>query len=188
MCLFVDIHLRRNATISNKKTSPIFDDSEFSIDLPPVSSPDTRKDILALHRRHKEFFGEDGPEMKRIQDSYQQAHQASLLIEQRKISLSDAEELLSAFRLKASFFPFVNIPEDATIPSLSKASPFLLLAILTIASIKDPQLFHQMDHEFRRVLSSKVIVEGQKSLDFLQGLLVYIAWCVDNRAELRISS
>lgn len=33
-----------------------------------------------------------------------------------------------------------------------------------------------MDHEFRRVLSLKVIVEGQKSLDYLQGLLIYLAW------------
>ncbi|EHK99854.1 hypothetical protein M7I_4256 [Glarea lozoyensis 74030] len=33
-----------------------------------------------------------------------------------------------------------------------------------------------MEHEFKRVLSGKIIVEGKKSLDFLQGLLVYIAW------------
>jgi hypothetical protein len=50
------------------------------------------------------------------------------------------------------------------------------LAILTTASREDPQLYCQMNHEFRRVLSSKIIMEGRKSLDFLQGLLVYIAW------------
>jgi hypothetical protein len=132
--------------------------------------------MLALYRRHKEFFGEDGPpEIRQTHDS-QQLQASSSLIEQRKITLSDGEELLSAFRLKAPFFPFVDIPSDATVPSLSKSSPFLLLAILTSASIKDPHLYHQMDHEFRRVLSSKVIVDGQKSLDFLQGMLVYIAW------------
>lgn len=163
---------------ANTKDShtPIFNDTEFSIDLPPVSSPDTRKDLLALHRRHKEFLGEDGPQETRRPHDSQQPQASSIVIEQRKISLSDGEELLSIFRLKAPFFPFVNIAEDATVPSLSKSSPFLLLAILTSAAIKDPPLYHQMDHEFRRVLSSKVIVEGQKSLDFLQGMLVYIAW------------
>ena len=98
------------------------------------------------------------------------------LIEQRKVDRKQAEQLLLSFRSKAPFFPFVHIPPEATVPSLSRKSPFLLLAILTVASSPDPKLHHQMDHEFRRILSSKVIVEGQKSLDYLQGLLVYIAW------------
>ncbi|TVY94479.1 hypothetical protein LAWI1_G001210 [Lachnellula willkommii] len=168
-------HRAKSSTIPNKNHSPIFDDSEFSINLPPVLPPDTQKDLLALHRRHKEFFGEDGPpETRRIHD-IEQDQAAASLIEQRRISLRDGEELLSSFRLMAPCFPFVQIPQNATVPSLSKSSPFLLMAILTSASIKDPPLYHQMDHEFRRVLSSKVIVEGQKSLDFLLGLLVYIA-------------
>jgi hypothetical protein len=54
----------------------------------------------------------------------------------------------------------------------------LLLAILTTASMRDPPLYHQIDHEFKRILSTKVIVEGHKSLDFVQGILVYVAWCV----------
>lgn len=106
--------------------------------------PDTQKDLLALHRRHKEFFGEDGPpETRRIHD-IEQDQAAASLIEQRRISLRDGEELLSSFRLMAPCFPFVQIPQDATVPSLSKSSPFLLLAILTSASIKDPPLYHQM--------------------------------------------
>lgn len=40
----------------------------------------------------------------------------------------------------------------------------------------NPPLRHQLDHELRKVLSEKLIVDGQKSLDFLQGLLVYLAW------------
>jgi len=42
----------------------------------------------------------------------------------------------------------------------------------------NPPLRHQLDHEFRKILSSKLIVEGRKSLDFLQGLLIYLAWLV----------
>jgi hypothetical protein len=70
----------------------------------------------------------------------------------------------------------VDIPPDATVPQLSRTSPFLLLAIMNSAAIDDPHLYHQIEHEFKRVLSGKIIVEGKKSLDFLQGLLVYIAW------------
>ena len=98
------------------------------------------------------------------------------IIEHRKVTLEQAEQLLSSFRRMAPHFPFVQIPEDATVPSLSRMSPFLLLAILTTASLRDPPLHHQMDFEFKRILSTKVIVEGRKSLDFVQGILVYVAW------------
>jgi hypothetical protein len=102
--------------------------------------------------------------------------QRPTIIERRKITLDEAEKLLSSFRRRAPYFPFVQIPADATVPSLSRTSPFLLLAILTTASIRDPALCHQMDHEFKRILSTKVIIEGRKALDFLQGILVYVAW------------
>jgi hypothetical protein len=98
------------------------------------------------------------------------------VIERRKVTLDQAEKLLSSFRLMAPYFPFVQIPDDATVPSLSRASPFLLLAILTSASIREPSLYHQLDYEFKRILSTKVIVEGRKSLDFVQGILVHVAW------------
>ncbi|KAH6712351.1 hypothetical protein BKA61DRAFT_485453 [Leptodontidium sp. MPI-SDFR-AT-0119] len=99
-----------------------------------------------------------------------------IVVEKRKVTLKQAEDLLLTYRAKASFFPFVKVAPEATVPSLSRTSPFLLLAILTSASIQDPLLHHQIDHEFKRVLSSKVLLQGQRSLDFLQGLLVYIAW------------
>jgi hypothetical protein len=92
--------------------------------------------------------------------------------------LQDAERLLAVFRHKAPLFPFVTIPEEMTVSSLSRTSPFLLLAILTVASGMNTPLNYQMDQEFRRILSAKVVVEGQKSLDFLQGILLYIAWYV----------
>lgn len=91
------------------------------------------------------------------------------------MTLEQAEGLLSSWKRNAGLFPFIKIPPEATVPLLAKKSPFLLLAILTSASAKDPLLFHQMNHEFRRVLSIKVIFEGKKSLEYLQGLLIYIA-------------
>lgn len=97
-------------------------------------------------------------------------------INQRKLTLKEAEELLLAFRGKSSLFPFVVLQPEATVPFLARHSPFLLLAILAASATSDPMLRRQLDHEFKRILSAKVIVGGQKSLDFLQGLIVYIAW------------
>ncbi|CZR61408.1 uncharacterized protein PAC_11304 [Phialocephala subalpina] len=157
--------------------TPISAHSEFSLNLPTVSSPDTRKDVVAIHDHHKEFFGDDVPaEMGHLHSSEESHQSQQSFIEQRKLSLGEAEELLSLYKKRASSFPFVHITANATVPSLARTSPFLLLAILTSASIGDLSLYHQINHEFRRVLSSKVIVEGRKSLDYLQGLLVYIAW------------
>lgn len=150
-------------------------DPEFSLDLPAVTAPDSGADIEELFEHHKTFFADD--EAKDGCGHPPEKPRARMpLIEQRKVDRKQAEQLLLAFRSKAPFFPFVHIPPEATIPSLSRSSPFLLLAILTVTSFPDPKLHHQMDHEFRRILSGKVIIEGQKSLDFLQGMLVYIAW------------
>jgi hypothetical protein len=96
----------------------------------------------------------------------------------RNITIDQAEELLQGFHRMKHFFPFIVVPEEATIKSLSRNSPFLLLAMFCAASAKDIQLVHHLDHEFKRVLSEKIICEGRRSLDFLQGLLVYVAWLV----------
>jgi hypothetical protein len=154
-----------------KNITPRVDNPEFSINLPSVSSSNSLKDVQELYDHHKQFFGEDDP-------AFEAAASDDLpnLIDQRKLSLKEAELLLSAFREKALMFPFVVVPPEATVPSLARHSPFQLLAILTAASNSDPLLRRQLDHEFRRILSSKVILGGQKSLDYLQGLLVYIAW------------
>lgn len=144
------------------------------MNLPTVSSPNTRKDVVAIHDHHQEFFGDEVAAELEHRHSSEESRQS--FIEQRKLTLGEAEELLSLYRKRAFSFPFVYIPAEATVPSLARTSPFLLLAILTSASIRDLSLYHQINHEFRRVLSSKVIVEGRKSLDYLQGLLVYIAW------------
>jgi hypothetical protein len=100
------------------------------------------------------------------------------VIDQRNLSIDRAEELLRSFRYMSSYFPFVIVHPMATVQSLSRTSLFLLLAILASDSTADFQLHHQLDHEFKRVLSAKVVIEGQKSLDFLQGLLAYTAWLV----------
>lgn len=172
---------RRTTSIpdkAEKPQAPIFSD-EFSLTLPSITTTDNREGLVSLHKRHQALFNDQNPdESKQATEGSEIPPSTPLSMERRQISLGEAEDLLSSFRSKSGFFPYVDIPEEATVPSLSRKSPFLLLAILTSSSIRYPKLYPQIDHEFRRVLSSKVIVEGKKSLDFLQGLLIYIAWWV----------
>jgi hypothetical protein len=128
-------------------------DSDFSINLPTVTALDSGADVEELFEHHKAFFADD-EEKDQLCGSTDRPRTHMPLIEQRKVDRKEAEQLLLAFRSKAPFFPFVHIPSEATVPSLSRNSPFLLLAILTVASFPDPKLHHQMDHEFRRVQRS----------------------------------
>ena len=164
---------------------------EFLMDLPALSLDDSSKDIEALHDHHKHYFEAQEVLTTHTPDQSIQTTQPSphgekaaalavppSVVKHRKLSLSDAGKLLDSFHKRAPYFPFVTIPEDATVQSLSRKSPFLLLSIFTVASQSDQKLYQQIDHEYRRILSMKVIVAGEKSLDFLQGILVYIAWYV----------
>ena len=87
-----------------------------------------------------------------------------------------ATALLSIFRNMSIYFPFVLLPTEYNIESLSEERPFLFLAMMATASSEDKPLQEILDRELRTMLSTKVILEGEKSIDLLQGLLVYLAW------------
>jgi len=179
---------------ANLRTDIVLEEENFSDvyikikRLPPLNS---RENVSQMYMHHQEVFQKLLPTENQntfpiTPDTTVQTPQSTqndeAALEQgpthRNITIDQAEELLRQFHSIKNFFPFVVIPEEATIKSLSRNSPFLLLAMLCAASAKDIQLVHHLDHEFRRVLSEKIICEGRKSLDFLQGLLVYIAWLV----------
>ena len=98
------------------------------------------------------------------------------LIDRGILDMDKCEQLLNLFRDTTSYFPFVLIDSRSTVQSMTQDHPFLLLAILTTASSADKRLQTMLDHEFRVSLSQKVVLDGEKSLDMLQGLLVYLAW------------
>ncbi|TGO35324.1 hypothetical protein BHYA_0162g00120 [Botrytis hyacinthi] len=149
-------------------------DEEYSLDLPTTVYHDSVKDTEILRNHHERVFKQDKSRSPTpLKDALPVP---SKYISGRKLTLSQATHLLDSYIPKLPFFPFVTLPANPTIRTLSHQSPFLLLAILTTAATPHPYLHHQLDQEFRRVLSLKLIVESQKSLDYLLGLLVYIAW------------
>ncbi|MCJ1284003.1 hypothetical protein MMC26_003334 [Xylographa opegraphella] len=87
-----------------------------------------------------------------------------------------AELLLNEFREMTPFFPFVPLSATITALSMSSRRPLLLLAILMTTSFGDRQLQVILEEQYRQELSKKVFMKGQKSLDHLQSILVYLAW------------
>lgn len=88
----------------------------------------------------------------------------------------EAEELLRVYRVASQDFPFVYISPEETLDTLRHDKPFLLLSIMTMSSQRARSLQVLLEKELRETLASKVIIEGELSLDVLQGLMIYLAW------------
>ncbi|KAI9744177.1 MAG: hypothetical protein M1818_002329 [Claussenomyces sp. TS43310] len=79
----------------------------------------------------------------------------------------------------SSNFPFVLLDPQEPLHVLRQNRPFLLLAVLALTSNVNIRLQETIERELRETLSREVIMNGQKSLDLLQGILVYVA-CRDD--------
>lgn len=106
------------------------------------------------------------------------------LFERCILTVEQAESLFKLFRSMSDYFPFMILPSNATFQSNAQKKPFMFLAAITAASVGKKSLQRTLDKEFRNVLSQKVILDGEKSIDLLQGLLVYLAWFVMPLAQL----
>ncbi|KAK8102785.1 hypothetical protein PG984_015931, partial [Apiospora sp. TS-2023a] len=94
-----------------------------------------------------------------------------------QFNLDSAQKLLNGFGDMLAFCPLVVLPDGADVKSMASQSPFLLLAVLAATSCSSSlQGFNLYDDEFRKVLGLKFVTSGERSLELLQGLLVYNAW------------
>lgn len=82
----------------------------------------------------------------------------------------------------AIYFPFVVVPANMTVGELKSSKPFLFLVIMTIACRHDASRQSMLATTVREFISQKMIIQGEQSLDLLQGLLVYLAWSVTRRS------
>ncbi|RFU31464.1 hypothetical protein B7463_g4854, partial [Scytalidium lignicola] len=122
-------------------------------------------------QQHREF--EDIVELTSICSQLENSPDA---IDKKIISLDVAGKYLQIYRTHASYFPFVVIHPHDTLYSLRQYKPFLLLSILTVSAKSNSPHQRRLEIELRQTLGTKVIVNGEKSLDLLQGLLVYLCW------------
>ena len=91
--------------------------------------------------------------------------------------LDDLDELLHIFRNDFfPEFPFILLSSEDTSESLRHKNPFLLWSIVAATSYKDFRLQRRLGREIQRQIATRIIMDNEKSLDLLQGLLVHLAW------------
>jgi hypothetical protein len=73
------------------------------------------------------------------------------------------------------YFPFMHISENATMDDLHLRHPLLCHAIRTVLT-KGIIQQTQLSKHLREKLASKIIVDGERSLDLLLSVVMCIAW------------
>ncbi|PYH91177.1 hypothetical protein BO71DRAFT_56476 [Aspergillus ellipticus CBS 707.79] len=93
------------------------------------------------------------------------------------VTLREADELMDKFRTqKMPQFPFVMISADMEIEILRQRSPFLLLCIVTVCMEHKPLLQHKLQDLVREIAANRLVVNNERNMDLLLGLLVHCAW------------
>jgi hypothetical protein len=106
-------------------------------------------------------------------------HSIQSLHAKPQFNLDSAESLLISFRGMLVHYPCILLKPEETVASLAATKPFVLLAILAAASGSRTLQGHSLyDEEFRKVLGLKFVAGGERSMELLQGILIYCAWCV----------
>ncbi|KAI1140797.1 hypothetical protein F5Y05DRAFT_402882 [Hypoxylon sp. FL0543] len=94
-----------------------------------------------------------------------------------QFNLDSAAKLLESFRSMLPYCPCVVLPDNADVRSMARSMPFVLLAILAVTSCSSSLQGHSLyDEEFRKVLGLKFVAGGERSLELLQGLIIYCSW------------
>ncbi|TAQ89435.1 hypothetical protein B7494_g2208 [Chlorociboria aeruginascens] len=92
-------------------------------------------------------------------------------------SFYDQESILKLFQLNmAPQFPFVALPLNSTVATLSQTKPFLLKTIIMIATLDDPHRQAKLLDGIMEAISQQIIIRSEKSLDLLQGLIILLGW------------
>ncbi|GLA09832.1 hypothetical protein AnigIFM60653_000773 [Aspergillus niger] len=92
-------------------------------------------------------------------------------------SWSQAEEYLSMFvTQKLPYLPFVYFPPGTTAQHLRSDRPFLWLCIMAVTA-KSPSQRRTLCDRIRDTVAQRMVLDCYgRDLDFLLGLMVYIAW------------
>ncbi|KAH7321689.1 hypothetical protein BKA65DRAFT_86585 [Rhexocercosporidium sp. MPI-PUGE-AT-0058] len=162
------------APVPAPATQPASVSHELSMLLPETNTPDltsayatpsssSNQSELRVPQQHPAFVY---PIFDNLQDPVSKGF----------ISLTQADDALRTFRSKQNAFPFVVVPPNISIDSLRRQRPFLFLAMICCANEHNYKLQQHIELELRESLSRRILVNGEKSLDLLQGILIYLTW------------
>ncbi|KAJ5982622.1 hypothetical protein N7451_012722 [Penicillium sp. IBT 35674x] len=90
------------------------------------------------------------------------------------ISLEDAEQLVAFFIHELStIIPLVILPPTTTAAQLRQTAPVLFLSVISAAAVSiDADLAGILNHEMVRLYADRFFIEGEKSLELVQALLL----------------
>ncbi|KAM0428279.1 hypothetical protein ACHAPT_007180 [Fusarium lateritium] len=93
------------------------------------------------------------------------------------LGTNEADSLINDFNsIWVPRFPFVVVDPEQSAVDIHTNSPFLCLCILGVTVDYLHPLRKRIYNEIMDQVTSKIIREAERSLDLLQGLLVYAAW------------
>lgn len=107
------------------------------------------------------------------------------VIDNGMLDMETANRYLGIFRtVMVHRFPFVVISLDVTAQELRETRPFLFLAVLAAASYENMPLQRRLGKEIKHVVSTRIIFEGEASIEIIQGILIYLAWHVSRSTQI----
>jgi hypothetical protein len=102
----------------------------------------------------------------------------SIILESIEFTMDEANAHLDRFRdHMIPFMPFLVLPPSLSAQDLNKERPFLLKTILAVAS-RDFHRQFAIKKWLLKHLADKMVVNGERNLDLLLGILTYIGWFV----------
>ncbi|KAK1810063.1 hypothetical protein LTR12_015578 [Friedmanniomyces endolithicus] len=84
-------------------------------------------------------------------------------------------------------FPFYCLRPDASVVDMATDHPLTTVAICTVTSSAHPDTQARLSQAFRTALSATVIMRGERSIDLLQGLMIFLAWHHNYMAKQQIN-
>lgn len=112
------------------------------------------------------------------------------VIDRGIITLEDAEQLVDFFIHNLSyFFPLVVFPLSTTAAQLRQTKPVLFLSVITATAISvDAGLAGVLNREMVRLYAERFFVEGEKSLELVQAMLLMIIFYHPPESALKLQS
>ncbi|KAJ5477357.1 hypothetical protein N7539_007501 [Penicillium diatomitis] len=110
------------------------------------------------------------------------------VVDRGVISPDDAEQLVAFFIHElASFFPLVVLPQDTTAAQLRQNKPVLFLSVISAAAISvDAGLAGVLNREMVRLYAERFFIDGEKSLELVQSLLIMIIFYFPPASPLKL--
>ncbi|KAJ5545877.1 hypothetical protein N7494_003462 [Penicillium frequentans] len=104
------------------------------------------------------------------------------------ISLEDAEQLVAFFIHELStIFPLVILPPTTTAAQLRQTAPVLFLSVVSAAAISiDADLAGILNREMVRLYADRFFIEGEKSLELVQALLLMMIFYFPPGSPLKL--